>query len=751
MSDLGNEPDPRRFDVSRGTLWFDRFMGWAIRAGGIGVILAVFGIFWFIGKEVIPLFKSANVAPAGKIAAGAAPAILGVDEWGGMPFFYDGSSNVVFADAATGARRDVEIPGLAGQTVTAYSYDGIHRRVALGLADGRVGSFLVIYERAFDSAGKATITPSVEAEPWFTLEKGAGPVSAISYGDSGSARVIAAKRDAHVHILRLGMKRGLIGKGKLVLLNEEEIPGQPGVDPVLLKASPNGAMVLIAGADGGVRYYLADSNEVSMRQTFHPFGTTPPQQMDFLFGGVSVVLTSPAGDQEQWSLFRKSEDGERLFGRTKTFPSLGPGHAIFASSQRNRTFLTGTGRDLSIRHSTSGAVRWTGSVDIDPAAATLDAKGENFIVAAADGTARRYSIHDPHPEAGWNAFFGKVWYEGGAKPVYQWQSTGGTDDFEPKLSLIPLIFGSLKGTAYALLFSIPIALLAAVFSAAFLPLHVKRVVKPVMEIMSSLPSVVLGFLAGLWLAPILETRVPSVALMLAFVPLSALLAGFGWCRLPIAIRNRFENGREWLVVIPFLALAGWLGWALGPVLENVLFVYKDPATGREIADFRLWWPHATGSSFEQRNSLVLGFMMGFAVIPVIFTIAEDALSNVPKSLTAAASALGANRWQVVRTIMLPVAASGIFSALMIGFGRAVGETMIMVMATGNTPVTEWNIFNGMRTLSANIAVELPEASVGSTHYRTLFLGAVVLFAMTFVMNTIAELLRERLRERNRIV
>ena len=276
-------------------------------------------------------------------------------------------------------------------------------------------------------------------------------------------------------------------------------------------------------------------------------------------------------------------------------------------------------------------------------------------------------------------------------------------------------------------------------------------VKPVMEIMSSLPSVVLGFLAGLWLAPILESRVPSVMVMVIIVPLAALLLGFIWCRLPITFRNRFPAGSEWWVVFPFLVLSGWIGWSLGPVVESWLFVYKDQASGREIADFRLWWPQATGISFEQRNSMVLGFMMGFAVIPVIFTIAEDALPNVPKSLTAAAAALGANRWQVVWSIMLPVASSGIFSALMIGFGRAVGETMIMVMATGNTPVTEWNLFNGMRTLSANIAVELPEAPVGSTHYRALFLGAIVLFAMTFVMNTLAELLRQRLRERNRIV
>ncbi len=755
MPDLPHVPDPKRFEVSRATLWFDRFMGWLIRCGGVAVILAVFGIFYFVGKEVVPLFRTAAVEEAGGLRSGMAPLVLGVDEWGGLPFFYDGGDRVVFVNVVDGSRRELEVPGLAGLKVTAYSFDAVHHRVSLGLEDGRVGSFLVNYERKFEADGKSTVEPSVVAEPWFSLANGAGAVTAVSYGDSGAGRVIAARRGqgagATVSILRLGMKRGLVGKGKLSLLEELDVTGELGSEPMLLRASQNGAMVLVACADGGVVYFLADSEGVSKRQVFRPFGAVPPRQLDFLFGGVSAVLTAADGRQEQWSLFRQDQGGERMFGRTKTFPDLGAGEVIFAASQRNRTFLTGSGRGLSIRHSTSGEVRWQGELDLEPVAAVLDAKGEHFIVAAADGSARRFSIHDPHPEAGWRAFFGKVWYEGGSEPVYQWQSTGGSDDFEPKFSLVPLIFGSLKGTAYALLFSIPIALLAAVFSAAFLPLEIKRVVKPVMEIMSSLPSVVLGFLAGLWLAPVLETRVPSVLAMTIAVPVAALLVGYIWCRLPIGFRNRFAHGSEWMIVVPFLALAGWLGWSAGPWIESLLFVYKDAATGKEIADFRLWWPQAVGIPFEQRNSLVLGFMMGFAVIPVIFTIAEDALSNVPKSLTAAAAALGANRWQVVRTVMLPVASSGIFSALMIGFGRAVGETMIMVMATGNTPITEWNLFNGMRTLSANIAVELPEAPVGSTHYRTLFLGAVVLFAMTFVMNTVAELLRQRLRDRNKIV
>jgi len=135
------------------------------------------------------------------------------------------------------------------------------------------------------------------------------------------------------------------------------------------------------------------------------------------------------------------------------------------------------------------------------------------------------------------------------------------------------------------------------------------------------------------------------------------------------------------------------------------------------------------------------------VIPIIFAIAEDAFSNVPRELVSGSLALGANRWQTVTRIVLPTASAGIFSAIMVGFGRAVGETMIVLMATGNTPILDWNPFNGFRTLSANIAVEIPEAPQFATLYRVLFLAALLLFVVTFAVNTAAELVRQRLRER----
>lgn len=152
-------------------------------------------------------------------------------------------------------------------------------------------------------------------------------------------------------------------------------------------------------------------------------------------------------------------------------------------------------------------------------------------------------------------------------------------------------------------------------------------------------------------------------------------------------------------------------------------------------------------TYVQRNALVVGFVMGFAIIPLIYTIAEDALSSVPEHLRTASMGAGATPWQTATRVIIPTAMSGLFSAVMIGLGRAVGETMIVLMAAGNTPILETNIFNGFRTLSANLAVELPEAVRNSTHFRTLFLAALALFAMTFVINTIAEAVRQRFRKR----
>jgi phosphate transport system permease protein len=151
--------------------------------------------------------------------------------------------------------------------------------------------------------------------------------------------------------------------------------------------------------------------------------------------------------------------------------------------------------------------------------------------------------------------------------------------------------------------------------------------------------------------------------------------------------------------------------------------------------------------YEQKNSLLVALGMSFAIIPLVFTIADDALTSVPDHLRSASLGAGATPWQTAVRVILPSAASGIFSAVMIGLGRAVGETMIVLMAAGNTPIMDWNVFTGFETLSAAIATELPEAARNSTHYRVLFVAALALFAITFLVNSAAELIRQRFRRR----
>jgi phosphate transport system permease protein len=383
--------------------------------------------------------------------------------------------------------------------------------------------------------------------------------------------------------------------------------------------------------------------------------------------------------------------------------------------------------------------------------------------------------------------------------------------------LVRLIFGTIKATVYSLLFAIPIALGAAIYTSEFVHPTVRSVVKPAMEMMASLPSVVLGFIAALILAPIVETWIAAVLLAFIALPLSLFAAAYLWQLLPGPLARQLSGLPKFALMFVVLLLGIGIAYNMGNTFERVLFngnfkAWVDGAVGsgqpftfllllpvsvavtllagerlfgsqlervsRELGDTAaggvdlarwlvllvaggiLAWVLAailTATGFDarggvvdtyvQRNTLVVGFAMGFAVIPIIYTIAEDALNAVPEHLRAASLACGASPWQTATRIILPTAFSGVFAAIMIGMGRAVGETMIVVMAAGNTPVMDWNIFNGLRALSANIAVELPEAVRDGTLYRMLFLAALTLFAMTFVVNTLAEVVRLRFRKR----
>jgi phosphate transport system permease protein len=300
-----------------------------------------------------------------------------------------------------------------------------------------------------------------------------------------------------------------------------------------------------------------------------------------------------------------------------------------------------------------------------------------------------------------------------------------------------LVFGTLKAAFYAMLVAMPLALMGAIYTAYFMTPKMRQYVKPSIELMGALPTVILGFLAGLWLAPIIEEYLAGLFAVFMLVPLGVILFAFAWQYLPKAILQKIPEGWESAILIPVIILSAWFAFTVSVPLEAFLF----------HGTLRDWFKTEYGIGYDQRNALVVGIAMGFAVIPTIFSIAEDAIFSVPKHLTVGSLALGATTWQTMINVVLLTASPGIFSAVMIGMGRAVGETMIVLMATGNTPVMDLSVFQGLRTLAANIAVEMPESAVDSTHYRVLFLAALVLFMFTFVFNTLAEIIRQRLREK----
>ncbi|MGQ7246194.1 ABC transporter permease subunit [Halomonas sp. V046] len=325
----------------------------------------------------------------------------------------------------------------------------------------------------------------------------------------------------------------------------------------------------------------------------------------------------------------------------------------------------------------------------------------------------------------------------GGEVEYRWLphrlETGG----EAHISLVPLAWGTLEAAFWALAVAIPLALGAAAHSSLFMSPRLRARVRPTLELMEAMPSVVLGFLAGLLLGPWVERHLASVVSLAVVLPCGVLVVGALRGYLPLAWHRWLSLRWAGVWLMPWLiALAAFSLWVT-PLWQQALF----------DGDLRGFVESRYGLDLQARNALVVGAAMGFAVMPGIYALAEDALSGVPTTLAEGAQAMGATRWQTLTRVMLPVALPGIFSALMIGAGRAVGETMIVLMASGNTALMTASPLDGLRSLAASIAIELPEAGPGGDHYRLLLVAALALFVFTFLVNTLAEAVRARLGNR----
>jgi phosphate transport system permease protein len=715
---------------------------YVVLTGGLGVILALLLIFVYLVSEVGPLFIGADMKPrrAYVLPGGAGGTLhIAAEEQGEVGLRLLASGDVAFFDLSDGTpRQSLKLPLGATRLASVAEVSPEQAQLAAGLADGSVLIFRHSYALTYPD-DKRLITPSLEypygEKPLAFL---AAPGRNLAVRDN-DGKILMASADAQnvVHLKGYEATTSFTGETSFGETGQSSVTPKIAADLLLMNPLQDWLYVIDKTA-GKIEFYRLQGAEAPELVQTAEVGAAV-QDARFLAGGISVIVAQADGRISQWFPARDANGDFRL-ARVRDF-ELDDKSVItaVAGEHRRRTFAAGDehGR-VSLFYATSGRNLLEEQVFDEPVALlAFNPRAKVLVAVGQKGTVRAFDVHNEHPEVSFGALWRKIWYESYDRPDYIWQSSSASADFEPKLSLVPLSIGTLKGALYAMAFAIPLAILGAIFTSYFMSPEMRQVVKPAVEILAALPSVILGFLAGLWLAPFVETNLAGVFLTLLLLPLSIPVFGYLWLRLPARVRYLVPAGWEAALLIPVIAGIVWLCFLAALPIEAIAFG----------GNLQAWMDQTLGIGYQQRNALVVGIAMGIAVIPVIFSIAEDALFSVPKHLTLGSLALGATSWQTLIGVVLPTASPGIFSAIMIGLGRAVGETMIVLMATGNTPVTDFSMFTGMRTLAANVAVEMPESEVGSTHFRTLFLAGLVLFLFTFLLNTGAEVVRQRLRKK----
>ena len=717
----------------------DRLAQSVITMGGVAVILSIIGIFVFLVKEVVPLFFPAQGKQTGRVAGASPPdalpqsSLVGMDEHQELIYQLVGGSDrqIRFFEARSGSPKAYDLPPeLAKTRVTSIARAvGTGNRFAFGTEDGRL--IPVLLEFTAGSGEDRQVTPTVTLESPVQLTPATERIIRLAYQPTERGTLTAALTD-----------RGSLwySASPFDHYAPASLTGHGSESVTALVFDSRGETLVVGTAGGNLYSYdVHEGDQPSLTETLSvaPSGASVTA-LSYLLGDRSLVIGDSAGAVSVWIPVRQDQEGTSTrFHPIHHFDAHPAAVTGISPSLRDKGFVTGDAQgNLFVHYSTSAQtlLKLRGN-DRAIQTLTFSPKANGAVALTDQGELLTYTIQNPHPETTVATLFTPVWYEGYEKPEHVWQSSSGADDFEAKFGFVPLIFGTLKGTLYALLVAVPLALLGAIYTSMFMHHNLRAKIKPTIEIMAALPTVILGFLAGLWLAPMLERIFPAMVAMTVVVPASVAVTATLWQYLPATLIRRMRPGMESFILIPVIIGTAWLCVGLNQPIESFLFG----------TDYKTWFATHWGLRYDQRNALVVGFAMGFAIVPIIFSISEEALSNVPRHLIAGSLALGATRWQTLVKLVLISASPGIFSAIMIGFGRAIGETMIVLMATGNTPIMDWSLFNGFRTLSANIAVEIPEAPHGGTLYRLLFLAAVLLFVFTFLINTVAEVVRQRLR------
>jgi phosphate transport system permease protein len=742
-------PAPGSATAKRRRAWRevkDKVARYGVGFGGISVILAIVLIFFYLLYVVLPLFQGASLETKTLYQTEMQQSeFVTLNEYNDVALSLNADGKVRFFAAETGETMlDVDLP-INGAAISASAAGAAVTGVfGYGFEDGSAFVFNQDFKVTYPEGTTRKIIPRVEyplGEKVVQIDPQGQSLTLLSlqsYDDQTTFAAVTA--DSRVVIKSISRESSFLDPSEFTLEEESAEISLPALTTIThIKLDIDQRELYLVDDKGFIYYY--DVQNTSSPRLVQKVKAVPTgvnvTTLEFLTGGISILVGRSDGQIDQWFPVR-DKDNNYFLHNVRSFADQESPIVAIAPEQARKGFLAlDRSGQLGVYHTTAERTLMVEPyLDTADAVMALSPRANGLISLSSEGGVKLLHIDNEHPDISWHSLWEKVWYESRDEPEYIWQSSSASSDFEPKFSLTPLTFGTIKAAFYAMLVAVPLAIMGAIFTAYFMSPKMRSIVKPTIEIMEALPTVILGFLAGLWLAPIVEDNLPGVFTILFVLPIMIILTAWAWTKLPRKLREKIPDGWEAAILVPIVILVGVVSMSMSASLELWLFDGDMPRFLNEV-----------GIDFDQRNSLVVGLVMGFAVIPTIFSITEDAIFGVPKHLTIGSLALGATPWQTMTRVVLLTASPGIFSAVMIGLGRAVGETMIVLMATGNTPIMDFNIFEGFRALSANIAVEMPEAEVASSHYRVLFLAALVLFMATFILNTIAEVVRQRLRNK----
>ena len=654
-------PPPRTSPrtTARSVLFFDALAGGVVRVGGIMVILAVIGILVFLVATVLPLFRAAQVVErpvAGKVPVEGHLHLLAVDEYRQLACAIGESPEVVCFRPDTGeVLQRIAMPRLETARVACAHRAIRSSDTVVGTTDGRLAFLSIAFSSDFVLGKEAeelrkgmtlgqvrTVDGAVvlrkpggnllrvRADVAFrgdvTLPKGAGPVVRASYASpDGAGAALAVTSDGAVHLVREAEDAGEgggVGRGYRLAPIAEAGPGIPSTVFEALVDEEARVGWLVSREGSVLRLDLLASPAIrrEAKYTGEP-GATRLTAAELLIGGRSLLLGDSKGGLTIWSLVPlPPEDvgGSRDPGDAKVLALL---HRFDAFSSPVVTIApSATRRSFCLGHEDGGVSlgfapneRVLGHVAAfqGPIEAIADgSKNDGFLVVGPGGAYRAFEVDCPHPETNARALFGEIHYEGFAQAAYQYQSSAATDEAELKFCLTPLIFGTLKSTFYAMLFALPLALFGALYTSQFMHPRVRALVKPGVEVMASLPSVVLGFVAALVLAPAIEKVVPGIFAAIFGIGIVGFLAGFAWYLIPIHLRQAVSSGHRLLIALALVAGTGWLGLQMTPFLQASLFSGPKNPEG----DFRTWMlcqpGTGTGLPLLRLGLFVLGVSLG---------------------------------------------------------------------------------------------------------------------------------------------